>query len=80
MHCLRWFHPHLWPGLDQSIDTLNDFNSAEDIIALGENITVSLAGNSNIATFTTEIDGLERSSQLIFSGFDTISEEWFTFG
>ena len=66
--------------LDQSIDTLNDFNSAEDIIALGENITVSLAGNSNIATFTTEIDGLERSSQLIFSGFDTISEEWFTFG
>ena len=66
--------------LDQSIDTLNDFNSAEDIIALGENITVSLAGNSNIATFTTEIDGLERSSQLIFSGFDTITEEWFIFG
>ena len=66
--------------LDQSIDTLNDFNSAEDIIALGENITVSLAGNSNIATFTTEIDGLERSSQLIFSGLDTITEEWFIFG
>ena len=63
--------------LDGSTDELTDFNSAEDSIAFAENLTVSLVGN--IATFTTEIDGVERSTQLIFSGFDTLSEEWFTF-
>ena len=63
--------------LDQSIDTITDFNSAEDSIALGENLKFSLVGNT--ATFITEVDGLERSSQLIFSGLDTVSEEWFTF-
>ena len=57
---------------------LTDFNSAEDRIVLSENLTVSLA--DNIATFTTEIDDIERITQLIFSGFDTLSEQWFSFG
>lgn len=64
--------------LDGSTDVLTDFNSAEDRIVLSENLTVSLA--DNIATFTTEIDDVERSTQLIFSGFDTLSEQWFSFG
>ena len=62
--------------LDGSTDVLTDFNSAEDRITFAENLTVSLAGN--IATFTTEIDDVERSAQLIFSGFDTLSDEWFS--
>ena len=64
--------------LDGSTDVLTDFNSAEDSIAFAENLTVSLAGN--IATFTTEIDDVERSTQLIFSGFNTLSDEWFSLG
>ena len=64
--------------LDGSTDVLTDFNSAEDRIVLSENLTVSLAGN--IATFTTEIDDVERSTQLIFSGFDSLSDQWFSVG
>jgi len=55
---------------DDSVDTLLDFDIDEDSVCYESAITCSV--ESNIATFSVTIDGIERQSQLIFSGYDSI--------